>query len=137
MIQSIFVDTGAWYAAMVRRDRDHEAAKQFLKNNTLPLITTDYVMDETVTLLLSRVGHSYAVQFLDMLQTSQKIQLVYLTPRQIAATAALFRERSDKQWSFTDCSSFILMQDHQIQTAFAFDEHFRQAGFQVKPSLAP
>jgi uncharacterized protein len=137
VIQSIFVDTGAWYAAMVRRDRDHEAAKQFLKNNALLLITTDYVMDETVTLLLSRVGHSYAVRFLDMLQTSQKIQLVYLTPRQIAATAALFRERADKQWSFTDCSSFILMQEHQIQTAFAFDEHFRQAGFQVKPSLMP
>lgn len=76
MIQSIFVDTGAWYAAMVRKDRDHEAAKRFLKNNTQPLITSDYVMDETVTLLLSRVGHSYAVRFLDMLQTTRKAQLI-------------------------------------------------------------
>ena len=133
MIQSIFVDTGAWYAAMVRKDRDHEAAKQFLKSNTLPLITSDYVMDETVTLLLTRVGHSYAVRFLDMLQTSQKTQLIYLTPTQIAATVNLFREREDKGWSFTDCSSFVLMQEYQIQVAFAFDEHFRQAGFQVKP----
>lgn len=90
-------------------------------------------MDETVTLLLSRVGHGYAVRFLDMLQSSQKIQLIYLTPKQIAATADLFRQRADKKWSFTDCSSFVLMQDHQIQTAFSFDEHFKQAGFQVKP----
>lgn len=97
MIQSLFVDTGAWYAAMVRKDRDHEAAKQFLKDNTLPLITSDYVMDETVTLLLSRVGHSYAVRFLDMLQTSRKTQLIYLTSTQIAATAALFRKRTDKE----------------------------------------
>jgi len=133
VIQSIFVDTGAWFAAIVRKDRDHEAAKQFLKDNALPLITSDYVMDETVTLLLSRVGHSYAVRFLDMLQTSRKTQLIYLTPTQIAATATLFREREDKGWSFTDCSSFVLMQEYQIQVAFAFDEHFKQAGFQVKP----
>ncbi|MCP4698508.1 MAG: type II toxin-antitoxin system VapC family toxin [Gammaproteobacteria bacterium] len=133
MIQSIFVDTGAWYAAMVRKDRDHPAAKQFLKSNTLPLVTSDYVMDETVTLLLSRVGHSYAVRFLDMLQISQKAQLIYLTPTQITATVTLFRNRPDKGWSFTDCSSFALMQEYQIQVAFAFDDHFHQAGFQVKP----
>ena len=133
MNQSVFVDTGAWYAAMVRKDADHQAAKHFLKTNTLPLITSDYVMDETVTLLLSRVGHEYAVRFLDMLQTTQKAHLVYLTPAQISSTAALFRGRSDKAWSFTDCSSFILMREYQIQIAFAFDEHFRQAGFQVNP----
>ncbi len=118
---------------MVRKDRDHEIAKQFLKNNTQPLITSDHVMDETVTLLLSRVGHSYAVRFLDMLQTSQKAQLIYLTPTQITAIVTLFRNRMDKEWSFTDCSSFILMQEHQIQVAFVFDEHFKQAGFLVKP----
>ncbi|KOR32093.1 hypothetical protein TI05_09445 [Achromatium sp. WMS3] len=133
MIQSIFVDTGAWYAVMVRKDRDHKAAKGFIQNNIQPLITSDYIMDETVTLLLSRVGYSYAIQFLDMLQISQKVQLVYLTPTQIAATATLFRERADKEWSFTDCSSFILMQEYRIQVAFAFDEHCKQAGFQVKP----
>jgi uncharacterized protein len=133
VIQSVFVDTGAWYAAMVRKDRDHEAAKRFLKENTLPLVTSDYIMDETVTLLLSRVGHGYAVKFLDMLHTSRKLELIYLAPAQIDATAALFRERADKAWSFTDCSSFVLMQEHQIRIAFAFDEHFKQAGFQVRP----
>ena len=132
-MQSIFVDTGAWYAAMVRKDRDQLAAKQFLLSNTLPLITSDYVMDETVTLLQSRIGHSYAVRFLDMLQTSQKTQLIYLAPTQVAATATLFRNRPDKGWSFTDCSSFVLMQEYQIYIACAFDEHFHQAGFQVEP----
>jgi predicted nucleic acid-binding protein len=133
VIPGIFVDTGAWYVAMVRKDHDHEATKAFLKSNTQPLITSDYVMDETVTLLLSRVGHSYAVRFLEMLQTSRKVQLIYLTPTQIAAAVTLFRNRADKGWSFTDCSSFVLMQEYQLQVAFAFDEHFKQAGFQVKP----
>lgn len=46
-MNGIFVDTGGWYAAIDRKDRDHEAARRFLENNSLPLITTDYVMDET------------------------------------------------------------------------------------------
>ena len=132
-MQGVFVDTGAWYATIVRKDRDHKAAKQFLKDNKLPLITTDYIMDETVTLLQSRVGHRYAVRFLDTLKTSQQTHLIYLKPSHIAETIKLFRERPDKGWSFTDCSSFVLMQEYQIQIAFAFDEHFKQSGFQTKP----
>jgi hypothetical protein len=131
--KQIFVDTSGWYAAIVSKDSDHKAAREFLHHNTSKLITSDYVMDETVTLLQSRLGHQYAVRFLDMLQSSQQVQLVFLTPNYLKATIDLFRNRADKEWSFTDCSSFILMQEYQIQIAFAFDEHFRQAGFQMKP----
>lgn len=132
-MQGIFVDTGGWFASIVRKDHDHEIAKQFLTRNKLLLLTSDYVMDETVTLLQSRVGHKYAASFLDVLQTSQQIQLIYLTSSHIAETIQLFRSRPDKDWSFTDCSSFILMRAYKIDTAFAFDEHFQQAGFQTKP----
>jgi predicted nucleic acid-binding protein len=48
-MNGIFVDTGGWYAAIDRQDRSHEVARHFLENNQLPLVTTDYVMDETVT----------------------------------------------------------------------------------------
>lgn len=132
-MQNIFVDTGGWYASIVRKDSDHNAAKQFLLNNEMTLITSDYVMDETVTLLQSRVGHNYAVRFLDTLRSSQQIQLIHLTSSHIAETINLFRKRPDKGWSFTDCSSFVLMHEYKIEIAFTFDEHFRQAGFQTKP----
>ena len=132
-MQSIFVDTGGWYATIARKDHDHKVAKQFLLDNKFTLITSDYVMDETVTLLQSRIGHNYAVKFLDTLQASQQIELIYLTPSHIVETIRLFRNRVDKGWSFTDCSSFVLMREYQIQNAFAFDEHFQQAGFQTKP----
>lgn len=133
MMKSIFVDTSGWYATIVRKDRDHKVAKQFLTNNELSLITSDYVVDETVTLLQSRIGHHYAVRFLNTLESSQKIQLIYLTPSHISETIKLFRNRPDKGWSFTDCSSFVLMQQYKIQVAFALDEHFQQAGFQIEP----
>jgi len=132
-MEKIFVDTGGWYAAAARRDRDHEAAKLFLSGNHLPLLTSDYVLDETVTLLNSRLGHSYAVRFLDALQASEQVELVHLTEAHLMETINLFRSRPDKGWSFTDCSSFVLMRECGIQCAFAFDEHFQQAGFQVKP----
>jgi predicted nucleic acid-binding protein len=133
MMERIFVDTGGWYAAIARRDHDHEAAKAFLSDNRLQLLTSDYVMDETVTLLQSRIGHSYAVRFLDALQASEQIELIQLTPFHLTKTIELFRSRSDKGWSFTDCSSFVLMREYNIQYAFAFDEHFRQAGFLLRP----
>ena len=131
-MQSIFVDTGGWYAAIVRKDHGHKVAKLFLINNKLLLITSDYIMDETVTLLQSRIGHKYAVNFLDTMQTSQQIQLIYLTPLLVEETIKLFRNRPGKNWSFTDCSSFVLMHEYQIQDAFTFDEHYQQAGFQLK-----
>ncbi len=132
-MNGIFVDTGGWYAAVARKDRDHDAARRFLENNSLPLLTTDYVMDETVTLLQARLGHDHAVRFLDGLQASRLIRLAYLTPAQIEEAITLFRNRPDKEWSFTDCSSFVFMWECRLQIAFAFDEHFRQAGFQTRP----
>lgn len=132
-MQKIFVDTGGWYAVIARRDRDHESAKQFLTGNYLPLLTSDYVLDETVTLLQSRLGHSYAVKFLDTLQASERTELAHISSAYLTETINLFRSRPDKGWSFTDCSSFVLMREHNIQCAFAFDEHFRQAGFQLRP----
>ena len=132
-MNGIFVDTGGWYAAIDRKDRDHEAARRFLENNSLPLITTDYVMDETVTLLQIRLGHYYAMRFLDSLRASRLVQLVYLSQAQIEAAIELFRNRPDKDWSFTDCSSFVLMDEYSLRRALAFDDHFRQAGFLTQP----
>ena len=133
MMERVFVDTGGWYAAIARKDHDHEAAKEFLSDNRLQLLTSDYVMDETVTLLQSRVGHSYTVKFLDALQTSEQIELIQLSSSHLTKTIELFRSRPDKDWSFTDCSSFVLMREYNIQYAFAFDEHFRQAGYLLRP----
>jgi predicted nucleic acid-binding protein len=129
----VFVDTSAWYALIVSKDIDHQAVSRAFLNNSLPLLTTDYVLDETVTLLQARIGHRYAVRFIDILQTSRKIELVYLSRHQIEVAIQLFCNRPDKDWSFTDCTSFVVMQDYGIELAFSLDKHFQQAGFQVQP----
>ena len=132
-MKPLFVDTSAWFAVVARRDRDHPACQQFLMRNRRPLLTSDYIVDETATLIQARIDHSTAVRFLDRIQASRLVQVLYLESRYIDEALALFRKRPDKGWSVTDCTSFVTMQLKQIDTAFALDDHFRQAGFQVLP----
>ncbi len=129
----IFVDTGGWFALIWEKDIHHGKTIKFVAENRPILITTDYVMDETVTLLQSRVGHAYSLRFLDMLHKSPNTRLIFLSEEHIAETIELFRGRPDKGWSFTDCSSFVLMKKQGIRTALAFDRHFQQAGFETIP----
>ena len=66
----IFVDTSAWFAVVSRRDRDHTACEQFLRENQRLLLTTDYIVDETATLVQARIDHRTAVRFIDRIQAS-------------------------------------------------------------------
>ena len=61
-MSGIFVDTGAWFARFVPTDPDHPAAKVWLDRNTSPLITTDYIVDELLTLLKVRGEYQRALE---------------------------------------------------------------------------
>jgi uncharacterized protein len=130
----IFVDTGAWFASVVPSDSNHQKAMLWLNNNTESLLTTDYVIDETLTLLRAR-GENKRASFLgDAFFTNKLGTIYYLTEQDIYLTWQLFRDYSDKEWSFTDCSSKIIIEKLGIIKAFSFDYHFRQFGsVQVVP----
>jgi predicted nucleic acid-binding protein len=132
-VRFIFVDTSGWFATVSRRDSDHGSARKFFEVNRFPFFTTDYVIDETVTLMQGRLGHAIAVRFLDSVQSSARVILYYLSKGEIEEGIQLFRNRPDKGWSLTDCTSFVLMKHRRIREAFAFDEHFQQAGFEMLP----
>ncbi len=59
-MRRFFVDTGAWYALADKKDPDHEQAERFFRNNKIPLLTTNFIFDETITLLRNRLGWSVA-----------------------------------------------------------------------------
>jgi predicted nucleic acid-binding protein len=124
----IFVDTGAWYASVVPSDPNHTAATQWLRANQVPLLTTDFVLDETLTLLRARGHAARAVAFGQELFEKQRECIHYLLPDEIDAAWQTFCRFNDKQWSFTDCTSKVVMEKRGINTAFAFDRHFRQFG---------
>ena len=71
-----FVDTGAWYALIDKKDPDHVKAKQFYTNNTLPFVTTNFIFDESITLLMSRLGWKVAVNFGKALKKSGLVPML-------------------------------------------------------------
>ena len=123
----IFVDTGAWFASVVPSDRDHAAATRWLSQNTQPLITTDYIVDETPTLLKARGQMLRAVGMGEQFFRGT-LATIYLTEADILLSWQTFRQFSDKAWSFTDCTSKVLIDKLHLQQAFAFDHHFHQFG---------
>ena len=124
----IFVDTSAWFARVVPTDPHHPTAFQWTAANEERLITTDYVVDETLTLLRSRGHITYALSLGELLFSESIADLHYLTPDEILAAWIVFRDYSDKDWSFTDATSKVVIEKLGIRQAFAFDEHFRQFG---------
>ena len=124
----IFVDTGAWFALAVREDPDHPAAAAFLDRNSEPLITTDLVAVETMTLLRygDRRRSGLASIVGDDLWEGRAARLHLCTSDDILAAREIFRTFSEKSFSFTDCASFAVMQTLRIERAFAFDGHFDQ-----------
>jgi predicted nucleic acid-binding protein len=123
-----FVDTGAWFALFVPSDPDHPAAVGWLTANTGPLLTTDYVIDETLTLLRARGRNTRALDFGRAVFGGNLGGVHYLSPADVAAAWDVFRRFADKDWSFTDCTSKVVIERLGIAQAFSFDQHFRQFG---------
>ena len=113
---------------MANSDAHHPAAPQFIHTLTTPLATSIYILDETVTLIKAHLGHSAAVRFGEKLRQEQIAKLLRITEQDEQRAWELFVRHHDKGFSFTDCTSFALMERLQLDTAFAFDENFHQYG---------
>ncbi len=124
----IFVDTGAWYSFAVPEDTNHGAAVHWVRNNRQELLTTDYVIDETLTLLRSRHLEKLAQRLGRQFFSGALCRIHHLTEEDIRRTWETFQRFSDKEWSFTDCASKVVMERLGLTQAFAFDHHFRQFG---------
>jgi predicted nucleic acid-binding protein len=124
----IFVDTGAWFAHLVPSDPDHRSARDWFDQNTLPLVTTDYVVDELLTLLKMRGEYLRALESGSLLLHGEVCDLEWVSRTDVESAWVVFSTFRDKQWSFTDCVSKVVMERLRIDTAISFDVHFRQFG---------
>ena len=130
----IFVDTGAWYALVDNRDPAHVRASSFFAHNTMPLITSNFVFDETVTLIRKRLGWQNAYDFGVRLRSSERLDIVPVLEPDEQKAWIFFGKYYDQDFSYTDCTCFALMQRLKISTVFSFDHHFRVMKFDVVPS---
>lgn len=128
MSQFAFVDTGAWFAAVVPWDANHAAAAAWFERNERPLLTTDYIVDETLTLLRSRGEDQRAIVLGERLFGERLATVHLVSSDEIEAAWQIFRTFRDKEWSFTDCTSKVVIEGLPCAVAVAFDDHFRQFG---------
>ena len=128
-----FVDTSAWYAYVNRSDPHHAAVGAGFQLCRDRLVTSSYVFDEFVTLCRYRLGHSTAVKAGTLLLGLARLDLVRITPDDERAAWTLFQERPDKAYSFTDCTSFVLMKRIGLTSALALDDDFAREGFELIP----
>lgn len=127
---AVFIDTSAFYAFLDRSDRWHkEAVEGFKKlaSERRPIYTTNLVIAETYALILVRLGLSVAQSWLEAL----RVNLFFQRREDHERVKALLLKYRDKDFSYTDGFSFLAMEELGIKTAFAFDPHFLQYGWQV------
>ena len=129
----IFVDTGAWYAFFNRSDPDHDTVSGLLEEWKGRLLTTEYIFDEIVTLVRIRIGHPEACRVGTALRAGTVASLVDVTPADIESAWKRFIRHSDKVYSFTDCTSFSVMDRLKIKIAAAVDSDFSRAGYTALP----
>ncbi len=133
----IFVDTGAWYALMDSADPNHEAAlahyRELARGRMGRLVTSDYILAEAYTLCRYRGGIEPLRQLVALVRESPSLRMLRVSESDYDGALELMLAREDKRWSFTDCTSFVLMESLGLRDAFAFDENFTQAGFSVHP----
>ena len=130
--RDVLIDTAGFLALWDASDEHHRRALQLqseLSRKKRQFLTTDYIIDETATLLLLRHSHDAAADFLKTVLESATLRLEWIDSDRFHAAADLFRRHDDKEWSFTDCVSFALMQELNVQDSFTTDHHFAQAGF--------
>jgi len=129
-VARVLVDTSAVYALLDRDDAFHETAKRSLeqmKRARSDPVLTNFLVAECHALCLARLGASVARSWL--LNNQWKVERV--TADDEAAAGEIIRKYTDKTFSYADATSFAVMERLGLRTAFAFDPHFRQYGFQV------
>ena len=133
----IFYDTSAWVALAVPGDRNGPKAKRLQAEVTRgafgAIVTTSFVLDEAATFVRMETDTESAGRLLRSILASGAITTVWIDPGHFGSALELFQSHRDKRWSLTDCTSFAVMRDLGIETAFSFDRNFEEGGFRRLP----
>ncbi|MBI5638835.1 MAG: type II toxin-antitoxin system VapC family toxin [Nitrospirae bacterium] len=130
--ESVFVDTGAWFALADRDDAHHPKAVALfpsLLRTYRRLATSNLVVAESYVLILRSLGHAAAVQFLEKINSSPRIMRILSTADIERAAEEMLRKYEDQDFSYADSVSFAIMRYHKIEKVFSFDRHFQVMGF--------
>ena len=130
-MRKVFVDTSAFVALRNRAEREHASARAALARlvaERTALFTSNYVVAETYTALLTRLGRAEAIEWGRRFRASEAIELIRIEATLDDEAWSILESHADKRWSFVDASSFALIEREGTAEALAFDHHFTQRG---------
>ena len=128
-MKTVFADAFYFVALVNRADQHHSrvvaAARQFRDN----VLTTEWILAEFADALAESASRRLVPQFIRDLEQDPKVRIIRAGSELFQRGLRLYDERPDKEWSLTDCISFVVMKDENIRDALTGDQHFEQAGF--------
>jgi predicted nucleic acid-binding protein len=130
-VNPVFADTQYYLALLNPRDAWHARAVLLSIECSRPIILTDYIVLELGNSLLRAKDRELFVQLVGHLQGDATVTIVEGTRSLQNAGLQLFAERPDKEWSLTDCISFVVMKENGLTDVLTADRHFEQAGFTI------
>ncbi len=133
-MKTIFIDTSAWLALINKSDEFHEKAKLVrdgLVEKNARFVMTDYIIVEIANCFSRIPFREAAIKLIESIRNSEDIEVVRVNEDIFEKAWDLYSSRKDKEWGFTDCTSFVVMRENGIKEAFSADHHFEQAGFKI------
>lgn len=127
----VFADAFYFVARLNRRDQHHERVVAFSREFRSHILTTDWVLMEVADALAKSECRTRIRDFLLHLRQSKGCEVVPATRETLDRALELFHKHADKEWTLTDCVSFVVMRERGVGSALTGDHHFEQAGFKV------
>jgi len=126
-----FADSAYYIALLNPRDSLHALAHAVSRDFRGQVTTSEYVLVELANHFSARENRTMFSQFLKTLKSQPELDIVPASQDLFHEGMRLYEDRADKDWSLTDCISFVLMARNGIQEVLTADHHFEQAGFSV------
>lgn len=125
----LFADTSFFIAAVNQGAKAHALALQLMRRPNQSIVTSDWIVAELGAFLSGGQNRTIFNTLLQRIRQDKHYQVIEASRTDLDAGAALFAQRSDKEWSLVDCISFNIMSNLGMTDALTTDHHFRQAGF--------
>jgi len=130
-MKPLLADTSFFVALLCEGDTYHAVATRWSSEMWQDIVTTPWILAEVANVLRRKPERVQFAPFVARLQASPEVQILPADESIFNAGVSLYAARPDKDWSLTDCISFVAMERLGLEDALTADHHFTQAGFRV------
>jgi predicted nucleic acid-binding protein len=130
-MEIVFADAFYFIALYSETDEHHQRALQVGQSNFKKIVTTEYVLIEFADAMAGTRHRKNANAMIQLVFTDSAFEVVEANTDLLRAGLRLYTSRLDKEWSLTDCISFVVMTQRGVVHALTHDHHFKQAGFHI------